>query len=390
MSKTKLLFLFLLFSGIIFEAIYLFYSGVATKQTLNSIIDSSLKECQNRDAWRNCYGEKIAGITKKYDFGIAIDAISAIQKQDERVNDCHILAHYAAIAAVEKNPGKWKDILKNINLSDCNYGYVHGALEGLSRVDPNFLINATSIPKICAQIADIKNSKGTDQGCAHIMGHLTLANFCNKDLSISIEKAVEVCNSVTNSLQHECYAGIFMESFTRDNLATHCETPKTGWDEEFIKNQEGICRIYKNEAATSCWQEISHLYNARTPFNPKAVYESCLEAKDPEKISSCYLHAVATLIRGPEEKKYLSSICQPVTNNSSLYHSCISYALGSLLTASINALPRALLFCQSYDESIQEECFDNIIKSIKDKTIGSERIKACEELPEKYRDVCIN
>lgn len=390
MPKLKALLFSVLSAGIILELFFLISPKFQSPINIKTFVTESFNECGNKDNWRDCYGRKMTEITKKHDFALTLKVISELQKQDEKVNDCHILAHYSAISAVEKDPGKWQNILKLVELSDCNYGYIHGSLEGLSRVDPNFLINARTIPKICAQIADIKGSKGADQGCAHIMGHLTLASFCDKNLNTSLEKAVKVCSSVTNSLQHECFAGIFMESFTRDNLSVHCETPKASWDEELVHNQEVICKSFNGEASISCWQEISHLYNSLFPDDPASVYKACTKAEAPEKISACYLHAVATLIRGPEEKKYLKSICQPVANNSQAHHACISYALGSILTASINSLPRALLFCQSHDEDSQEPCFDGIMRSIKNKTTGPDRIKACKELPTKYQEHCRN
>lgn len=390
MPKLKALLLAILFAGIILELFFLLSPKFQSQKNIKTFVADSFSECADKDNWRNCYGKKIATLTKTYDFALALNAISELQARDEKVNDCHILAHYAAISAVEKDPGQWQDILKLVDLSDCNYGYIHGALEGLSRVDPNFLINERTIPKICAQVTAIKRSPGSDQGCAHIMGHLTLAGFCNKDITKAVDSAVNVCSLVNDTLQHECFAGIFMESFTRDNLVAHCESSKVAWDEELIIKQEELCKAYEGEASISCWQEISHLYNAYYPNDPEMVYKKCLGANDPKKISSCYFHAVATLIQGPTDTSYLRAICQPLIENYSNYTSCTTQATGAIMTASINSVEKAVAFCRAYSENVQTNCVENIIRKIKNKTRGTERINACNKLPPEYASDCTN
>ncbi len=393
--KRNALLLFVL--GInLFASLYLLKTaGIIPIKALEQNVDIHAKNitdlCINKENWRSCYGEAYRELVKEIGFENSLKTLPLIQVQDPKTRDCHILAHYSTAAAIEQNPKIWRDILKNVNLSDCNYGYVHGTLEALSHHDPSFAINTATIPNICHQIDQIKQGQGAEQGCAHIMGHILLSLQCEIGVEPGLKETINQCAELSQNLQPECYAGAFMESFTRDNLAAECQMDRIPTNEETVANQERICLSYEGEAAKGCWQEISHMYNSLHPNDPMAIYNRCTKAQEEDSTLKCYQHAVGSLVHKEEyTSSYFLSICEPLKNTKEAYLRCTGTAVGTLMTASIKFLDRALDFCLSYPQDIQPACFNSLIQGIKRKTDKeSSRKEACMRLPTKYYNSCI-
>lgn len=340
--------------------------------------------CQNNPNWRTCYGNELASITKQHNFDYTLQIIKILPTVDPKTGDCHILAHQATGAEIAQDPLRWEELVKKIDANSCNYGFVHGIVEGRSRFDPKFNLNEESIPQICETITKYKPVKGIDQTCAHIMGHVLLVE---KDGSIP--DTVNICEKIPQSLQYQCFSGTFMESFTRDNLVTHGLAKKIPWNEETIKAQEDLCRKYQGFAAMGCWQEISHMYSAYFHDDPAKVFEACSRAPNIKFRNECYQHAVASLTtQGPEEENYFASLCKYYEDNEYEYQRCTLVAVDSMMNASISYTDRALNYCSAIPEGFKDECFKNIAEALALRVSREDQIRLCQNAPENYRLIC--
>lgn len=348
-----------------------------------------VKSCaSNSRAWRDCYGKNLAQLTKDKSYKFAIATIEQIKLLDAKTNDCHILAHYSSIAGVEKNPKDWKDLVKQVNLGSCNYGFIHGIFEGLSRFDPSFRLTVENIPNLCKTISSIKKVNGSDQACAHIMGHVLLAGNCSKTIEETINKTVLTCDALPQIYKHECFAGTFMESFTRENLEVHCGYDRIPWNEENIANQERICFEQIGEASLGCWQEISHMYNNLHAGNPQEVFDACSHAKIRDNILACYAHGVNTLALKPNpDAKYFASICAPLRAGNEQQR-CAKNVVFSLLGASAGFTNKAVSFCQSQNGLLKEYCFKMALQAIDRQVANKDRQIVCQKLPIQYQSLC--
>ncbi|HVZ66868.1 MAG TPA: hypothetical protein VG917_01270 [Patescibacteria group bacterium] len=334
----------------------------------NSISDYSkifINKCSSVSDWRTCYGVEFSNFVRTHEIDSTLSLLNTIEDLDPKTRDCHILAHYISSAVVKKDPKDWKVLLSKVNIIACNYGFIHGSIEGLSLYDKSFEITPMNIPNICKQISQIRKNNNSDQGCAHIMGHILLAEKCDESIDTGIKKTVGECSLLPQTLQHECFAGVFMESFTRDNLVAECNTEHVAWATDyFASQQELVCRQYTGNTASSCWQEISHIYNALYPNQPDKVFEACNRAPNRTDMVYCYQHAVQSLaLYQNADRMYYSSLCSPFTNVPN-YKACYKNVVTSLITASIKLEAKAIDFCNSINPKYQNDCIQDLRKNI--------------------------
>ncbi len=338
------------------------------------------KTCKSKpdNEFRYCYGKLLAGFAKKEDISIVLKTLDLVQNLDPRTRDCHMMAHLMSSAYVSKNPKNWQNLIKSVNITSCSYGFLHGSLEELSRSDPSFEINPQTIPKICAMIGKIKNTQNTQTaGCAHIIGHILLSKQCNMPIIDAIKQSTDQCAQIATPLRHECYAGIFMESFQRRNLAAECGTPYVKWTQETAEKQESICKSYSGEAAGGCWQEMAHLYTALTPYDPKKVFQACQRAPTREDIVFCYIHATDGLMLKPNpDSKYVNSVCKPIEEDPEAYGRCVDEVVYSLIYASPKFAGLASSFCKSIPDNYKGRCLSSLSNSAK--TAGYNNLNICD------------
>lgn len=340
--------------------------------------------CQGRLDWRRCYGLELATLTREKSFDFAIEVMRQLPNLDPKTADCHILAHTATAAEVAKDPSNWENLIKKIDVLSCNYGFVHGIIEGRSQFDPKFVLNEQTIPEICRIMMENKKARGVDQSCTHIMGHVLLAEENGK-----IEDALEVCKKIPSELQYQCFAGTFMENFTRENLVAHEISDRIPWNEETIKLQEQICSEYRDLTSEACWMEISHMYSVFFKNDPPRVYNACSRAPNIKFRNACYQHAVAGLItEGPLEDEHFISVCKPYIDDPLEYNKCTFLVVDSMLNASVHFSDRSLKYCTVITESFKEACFRYIARSLSLRVTKEEQIRLCEAAPENYKSIC--
>ncbi len=359
------------------------FKDKSTEQAVEKESQSLLKQCKSTDQWNGCYSDMFAKLAKEYDLTFTLKLLEAIDTKDQRITDCHVIAHKIMTEEVAKHPDKWQQLLKLVDPNICNYGFIHGIIEGKMRVDPTFTLDSKTIPSFCEAMLNEKGSRGVDQTCAHIVGHVLLVQTHG-----DIAKAVKICGNVPNYLQKECASGIFMENFTRENLVAHGIADFIPWDNQTIAEIENICRKYDGNIAYGCWQEISHLYNHRERLNPDLVLQDCKNAPTEILQKACFLHGVATFIQNPKaNNEYFASVCTAFSDNS-FVGQCMSIAVKSLLNSSIEPRKAAISFCLEQKKR-NSECF-YMINDFLSMKFGKEEIQNyCLHVPRDYRPYCL-
>jgi hypothetical protein len=353
------------------------------EQTIKKESQSILAQCTQKDHWSNCYSDMFSRLAKEYDLNFTLEILEAINKKDQRLTDCHVIAHKIMTEEVEKHPDKWQQLLKIVDPNICNYGFIHGIIEGKMRVDPTFTLNPKTIPSFCEAMLTEKGSRGVDQTCAHIVGHVILVQT-----HADIVEAVKICQSIPVYLQKECASGIFMENFTRENLVAHGIAEFVPWDDQTIAEIENICRQYDGNIAYGCWQEISHLYNHRARLTPYLVLQDCKHAPSETLQKACFLHAVATFIQNPSfDISDFASVCTVFSDNS-FVGQCMSTAVKSLLNSSIEPRKAAISFCLAQKKR-KNECFYMIHDFLSMKLKKREIQSYCSNVPKNYRPYCL-
>lgn len=377
---------------LIITEIGIYFSLNNPRKNLANDTNALLSKCLNQTQWEKCYGEQFQSLTKSEGVKYAIEVKQKVSQKDERTWSCHLIAHYIALANVNQDPKHALDIFKYVNLTDCAYGYIHGTVEGLSRFDQSYIVTAKTAPKICQQIASANNSE-SDDGCFHAMGHVILSNFCNPNVPKAVDKALSSCSTLSINQKKQCYEGVFMESFTRDDLNTHCATPYVDWfnSKKVAEDQEKLCGNYTGEKATSCWQEISHIYQAQAKHNPEQVYNDCLKSGKLSDAAVCYNHQVSLLYSTPNlVGKYKgATICDMFSDNPQYMGLCYNATVVGLLYTSLNYFPQAKSLCTNIKNEYQKGCFESMITFLRSINHGQVS-NLCSKLPANYKSECLS
>lgn len=310
-------------------------------------------KCGERKDWNRCYGEELSKYNSKKHIKATLNLVSLIQEADSKTRDCHLIAHKIAGSEIAKDPRNWSSIFKHINNQTlCNGGYVHGIMEGRSRFDPKFELNAEVIDQTCRKVSELTRNKNTDP-CAHVLGHISLA-----EKGGDINDTVGECSKLRSPLKTSCMEGLFMENVLRENLADHGILERLSLDEENIPQLEQICEQVNHQAVPSCWRELSHIYVKAFQYDPVRVFKSCYRAPDKETRKECYLHGVNLMVVRPGlSKGQLAVLCSPYYDNTKSFASCKTRVINSLLQSSSKFSDRVEQFCSVLPEAYQVGCF---------------------------------
>ncbi len=367
MQNRRYLFLILLL--ILGAALYISI-GSLRPQPKNPSEDARqiIKECQEKKAEKEpCYIEKFTDLTKKNPIEYSLKTLSLIREAGGVANGCHFIAHVMATAEVRKNPPQWEDVLSKISTSDCTGGFIMGAIEGHKLYDRAFVLDASSLSRICRKVIERTAGYGDDQTCAHTMGHLLLV-----DTKGSLATATRVCDSVQKEYQYECYAGVFMENLYRRNLFVHGVGKSFAWNKKTLAEQEELCSSYPYLPAKACWRQLSHMYVVLEK-EPQKVFAACSRTGREDFRDACYFHAVGvmTLLSGDSAK--LRPLCVPYSDSPDKFSSCTDVIVSALLDSSLMLFPKASEFCKSLSDQYRKPCMD--ILEIRKRSFGPELSK---------------
>ena len=387
-SKKVLFFgLFLLNIGIIIELGFLFHSfrlSPTDAASVNKQVDETARllesKCENEG--QVCYSLAFRDITKSHSLPFVLKTLEQLQTLDPTTRGCHLIAHSISAAETEKNPSDWLALLRSMDVNQCSGGLLHGVIETHSGVDKSFVLNGKLINETCDYVA--KNKGGGVLNCAHIMGHIALAQRAG-----NISQAVDLCGEVESKLQYECYSGIFMENETRDNLIAHNIAEKIPWNEKTTQAQEVICKSYSGDQAKACWREVAHLYVFISRNDPTEVSKLCQNASVADGVRDCYFHALGIMgslsTWDPSKNKVL---CEPYKDDLETYKQCAQRFIGSLMASSLHFAPQAVQFCITIDTSSTQSCLEYLSKIFQRDTYKNNRAELCKLLPPQYAKTC--
>jgi hypothetical protein len=258
----------------------------------------SFKEkCKNVLDFRRCYTPLFTKLAQKTDVDIVLNTLIETQKIDERLNDCHYLAHEITFVAIKKDPIKWNERLQKMNLYWCSTGFLHGTILSLGLEKGAPINQIKQLDQFCKRIMDGRNDEGfIESSCYHSTGHVFLIENGGR-----VDLGLKVCELYdTEKKQYFCYNGLFMETVQRDALVDHGLAEKNSWSWDETLKQEMLCKSYDGLKRRACWMEMWPLYKAnswRVGNNRlDALYSLCGRTDYPDEQDKCYEYGVYTVI----------------------------------------------------------------------------------------------
>lgn len=383
-----LLCLILVVYSLIIQTLFInHYTSAKTVDQISITAQSFAQKCVGADSKELCFVEQFRPYTTQHTFEQAVQVLHRLQLIDPAARGCHLISHVISTTEAEKDLSKWKDLLAKVDSNDCTGGFIHGVIEAVSSADPNFHLDGKTITDVCTYVKNTQGGLG-ESNCSHIMGHIALA-----ETAADIPKALKICDQINPNQQFECFSGVYMENMTRDNLLSHGVGEKLPWNKGVINSQEQLCQkaqIYSVDNVRACWREMAHMYAFSNDNKPPKVYELCQHAPTPRSRQDCYLHAVGIMtVSTSFNPDNLKEVCAPFTNSKTDYLSCTEWAMGSMLTSSLNFIDRVTQLCSLAPNDYQLQCFNSIgqrlASQLKDK---SKIAEVCQKLPNQFIDVC--
>jgi len=313
------------------------------------------EKCKTMFIREGCYIQEFKKLSETKDIPYLTNVLLAVQKRDPQAQKCHYIAHAIALIKVSENVNGWKDILKNVDISSCAEGFLHGVIE--ARIGNKSIANSPKeINEICAEV-----NKGTRQeyGCSHIMGHFILV-----DTFANIPNALKTCDTLSKSndrtFKEECYAGVFMEFADRGNLEAHHITKIQAWTSDFAKNYKFECLKYNGLQGRACWKILGRMYAPLLKADPQTVFAACGQAPSNEYHWYCYLRAAGMMPQSPGFKEEnFKNICSQ-WKDEKLFSICNEFLIENLLSVSPTYKPLLLSYCQAIPSNYQKNCYNTI------------------------------
>ena len=230
-----------------------------------------------------CYSQQFRDLALNSGPEVAFSVLDTLQKMDRSAVGCHLISHGIGSGAYKRDPNNWQTLIQNMSPS-CNYGAIHGVLEGYINSLPDKSLNKTIIPTICG------TTPRAD--CNHIVGHLILVTTDG-----DVKKGLDLCDVFTDKAQLEfCYTGIFMEEETALNLVSHGLADKSwlNWTAR-LPELDKMCRTFSGEKFKSCWTELVHVVAVAYHNDAKAVFDYCSRAPSVDAAKGCKYHGIGIM-----------------------------------------------------------------------------------------------
>lgn len=351
--------------------------------TLEVLRISTLCTTDNYTEKQECYKDELVTLTKKYGILTSEEVLNRAQEIDGRLRSCHVIAHYMAREAYNRNPREFNDLADTLSVTTCGGGYVHGVLETyLAQEHNQETFDKKTVEKICGRSADSYR----ELACIHLMGHIALLNAYG-----NIDEALPLCESLKTKWQYMCFDGLFMEDHQKLMLVEHGIMPMPEQNKAYIDKMEKACRQYTGTPEKACWKEMAEMYAHIYGYEPAMIFEECSKAPKTHLVNECYLKGVEILVTFPynfDTKERLVPVCSPYKDNSFEYRGCTDRIIMALIYNSIKFIPRALTLCSNIELSNQDMCFNTLSKRLKENLQGKNRSIECGMLPELYRNAC--
>lgn len=360
----------------------------------DKVVSNSLRviqKCKFVRNWRDCYGKELAQINYRVRFSATLNILDKVEELDPKTRDCHLIAHRIALSEVDKSPKNWINIFDYVDQTTCVNGFVHGTLEGRSKYDSNLVLNEKTIPEICSQIeqrisARAEGKKGSDDACAHIMGHILLAQDYAK-----VDAAVDKCAKLPEPLRVTCYDGVFMENITRENLEAHEVAKSLTLNKATSLELEEDCRKYDGDIGRECWRELPHIYTVIAKNDPNEIYSLCYQNSKKDYARECFMHAINLMILSDNySHRDLADTCKNYWQDTTQAKNCIFRSVNPLLSSSVDFIDRASDFCSLQPQIYRKFCYTGIGKEIKARTTSEKGASLCSKLPKEFINDCLS
>lgn len=356
--------LILLLNLLVITSYFLFHrTSKPSSVDVSQVAKQFAASCSGHQGSENCYAAAFGDFTKKHTLQDALGVLHDVEKIDPSALYCHLSAHKIAIAEVEKNPDKWLDVLKTVDLQECSRGFFHGVVEGYTLYHPEFTLNTTTIPLVCSQIAnklaDSQPIPDSMRICTHAAGHMLLVQD-----NANVTQAANLCSQLEDDLQRPCYEGVFMENMSKDNLVVHGLSEKPLWNEQSAAIQEKICTAYSGVPADACWSSLGQMYGSIANGSLPALHASCSQAPTDHLKQACEENGaglMALMIAGGKKKQApMFDVCQNFQADKTKYTDCIAYIVPFIINSSPSFTQQAQAFCDSIDDTEKAFCMSRV------------------------------
>lgn len=324
-----------------------------------------------------CYNKLLSGVTRERGLSFAGAVLKELQKTEPNLWRCHIVGHRIGTTAAASSPDGWKDLLAQIDPTECSYGIFHGIIESYMGAEPDFSINEKTFGKLCEP-----NTKGTG-ACVHVLGHFALF-----EREGNLEETLSVCQYLPKNLSTEidqCLSGVLMEYM--DNTASK-DHGLPNIKEEPTEDIEKLCASLKTNIAKACWGELAYRYASMATLDPnpaRYLFNSCKKANEPESINKCYFTAASSFALSANKQEDINGLCR-IFNDQLRQNKCIEKSINAMMQHSTLYVDRVVEVCLNITDKLH--CFNVLKNSFLAKTDGSQLGLLCEKVPETYRSIC--
>jgi len=309
-----------------------------------------IRICTTAKNREGCYVKLFSDYVTGHSFSSSLNLLHAVQQKDTSLTGCHFIAHVIASEEVKKNPDRWEDIFKQVQVDACTGGYLMGVLEGYYLLKPDEL-DADRIEEICDSLQNVTTAP-SEHTCTHVMGHIILAQ-AGGNLGLPLK----ICSNLKLSEQYECYNGVFMENEFQRNILAHTGGAVPVWTSKLIESYEKACLAYIDKPAKSCWREISHMYVSLEKSYPPKVFTLCSKAPNELFQNECYYHAVGIMsVSGKIKSRDYGLLCKPFESHKGQYSRCISIVVNTLSKSSASSRKVLMQFCSDLIEDYKKNC----------------------------------
>lgn len=297
-----------------------------------------------------CYSKEFEGLASKQGPKFSFDVLHLLQGIDPKAKGCHLISHGIGEGSYRRDPKNWQGLIENMPM-ECNYGSIHGVIQGYIGSLPDKTLTKEIIPSICGQ-----NPRAD---CNHIVGHLILV-----ETDTDVSKALDFCEVFSDVGQRDfCQTGVFMEYSTALNLINHGLVPKSwlNWPAR-LDEIEKLCRSYDREKAINCWTEIVHVALVKFNNDPNLIFNLCDKAPLAEATKRCKRHSLGVMAASRQfDLANLKYICHiPQKNDSNFEDECYGDFVSSTLSTIPTMISEVVSFCRSLDKKFESSCLSVI------------------------------
>jgi hypothetical protein len=358
----------------------------------DNIAQAILDKCMKTGDSSSCYSVELGKVVNARSLADAITVLKKVQEKDIDTLYCHFIAHKVTRAAVLKDPENWLDLFSQIDMAGCSNGYFHGILEGYLYKHPEFVLNATSIEKICSQIqpaaSDELERDRAPGNCGHAVGHILLVESLGE-----IDRALVVCSSLKHEFKYPCFRGVFMETTERETLVMHEISEDLVWDKKNTLEIQELCSTFNEDIKRACLQSLAPMYATISEGNYEMLYEYCQSQRALEDKELCFIEGagyMAFLLAREivDTPNSLPQLCKPLFSNTQSYRSCVRGVTSYIINGSPRFIDKLHSFCSYMESQEARLCYKEVATQLSNR-YGKSTLKSfCDNAPSEYKTTC--